>query len=253
MSGGGFGGFGNGGGDSKEDDGLYEGFNYSIDVNPVPENLGGLNPTSQLGARLMTGKAPAAMSRMVTAGGTDVGARPMTSVAGAGYSSAKKSAAAFDPLNQQSRGPAPPLAEKADNSPEDMAKEMERQVNALIEASAEAASLKKYDEALAKAKEAGKKERVLCKHRDSKGLGDQMNLDLTYSVCFNLANSYHLNAMYDEALHTYSLIVKNKQYPQSGRLRVNMGNIHFEQKAYPTAIKQYRMALDQVRLLTRHD
>ena len=40
---------------------------------------------------------------------------------------------------------------------------------------------------------------------------------------------YHLNGMYQEALSTYSLIVKNKQYPQSGRLRVNMGNIYFEQ------------------------
>jgi intraflagellar transport protein 88 len=33
---------------------------------------------------------------------------------------------------------------------------------------------------------------------------------------------------------------------QAGRLRVNMGNIHFEQKDYPAAIKMYRMALDQV-------
>ena len=32
----------------------------------------------------------------------------------------------------------------------------------------------------------------------------------------------------------------------AGRLRVNMGNIYFEQKKYPQAIKQYRMALDQV-------
>ena len=32
----------------------------------------------------------------------------------------------------------------------------------------------------------------------------------------------------------------------SGRLRVNMGNIYFEQKKYPQAVKQYRMALDQV-------
>ena len=32
----------------------------------------------------------------------------------------------------------------------------------------------------------------------------------------------------------------------SGRLRVNMGNIHYEQKKYPQAVKQYRMALDQV-------
>jgi tetratricopeptide (TPR) repeat protein len=41
-------------------------------------------------------------------------------------------------------------------------------------------------------------------------------------------------------------IVKNKAYPQSGRLRVNMGNIYFEQKKYSSAIKMYRMALDQV-------
>lgn len=118
----------------------------------------------------------------------------------------------------------------------------------------------------------GKKERLLCKHRESNNLVDQINMDLTYSVCFNLANAvsevipipfvtrdhhssgvfestlcrlfflfscsshhlpsplqYHLNSMYQEALNTYSLIVKNKQYPQSGRLRVNMGNIYFEQ------------------------
>ena len=32
----------------------------------------------------------------------------------------------------------------------------------------------------------------------------------------------------------------------SGRLRVNMGNIYFEQKKYPQAVKMYRMALDQI-------
>ena len=40
--------------------------------------------------------------------------------------------------------------------------------------------------------------------------------------------------------------MKNKQYPQSGRLRVNMGNIHCEQGEYPKGIKQYRMAVDQI-------
>ena len=49
---------------------------------------------------------------------------------------------------------------------------------------------------------------------------------------------------YTEALNTYSLIVKNKQYAQAGRLRVNMGNIHFEQKKYDLAIKNYNMAID---------
>lgn len=57
---------------------------------------------------------------------------------------------------------------------------------------------------------------------------------------------YHLNKMYTEAINTYSLIVKNKTYSASGRLRVNVGNIYFEQKKYPMAIKMYRMALDQI-------
>lgn len=35
-------------------------------------------------------------------------------------------------------------------------------------------------------------------------------------------------------------------YITIGRLRVNMGNIYFEQKKYPQAVKMYRMALDQI-------
>jgi len=33
--------------------------------------------------------------------------------------------------------------------------------------------------------------------------------------------------MFQDALNTYALIVRNKEYPQAGRLRVNMGNIYF--------------------------
>lgn len=58
------------------------------------------------------------------------------------------------PQGQGPRGPAPPLAEKADNSPEDQAREMEKAVNALIEASADAAARQDYVQALERAKEA---------------------------------------------------------------------------------------------------
>jgi intraflagellar transport protein 88 len=156
----------------------------------------------------------------------------------------------FDPLNQ--RGAAPALAEKADNSPEDLAREMEKQVHQLIEQSADAAAKGDNAAALEFAKDAGKKERALCKHRESNGLVEQINIDLTYAVCFNLANAHHKNKMYDTAIHTYGLLVKNKQYPQSGRLRVNMGNVFYEQKKWPQAIKMYRMALDQVGPRARH-
>ena len=100
-----------------------------------------------------------------------------------------------------------------------------------------AAHRKNFSEALTKAKDAGKQERLLCKHREASGQIETINLDLTYAVCFNLATMYHsalaslpahdnnrhslnaspphsLNAghgMFNEALDTYSLIVQNKQ------------------------------------------
>jgi intraflagellar transport protein 88 len=204
-----------------------------------------------------TGMAPGTAMRlgtgmMVPPGTGDVGERPMTSVQAAGYNSdpSTRVGQQFDPSGMAgaSRGPAPPLQKKSESSTEEKLKDMERQVNALIEESAFEAA--KGDAgtpaALEKAKEAAKKERVLCKQREAAGLVDQINIDLTYSVCFNLANQYHANKQYTEALNTYSLIVKNKQYAQAGRLRVNMGNIYYEQKKYPMAVKMYRMALDQI-------
>lgn len=116
----------------------------------------------------------------------------------------------------------------------------------LVEESTIAAAEGNIRLALEKAKDAGKKERQLSRQREQLELGDQMNLDLTYCVLFNLANQYQLNQMYQEALNTYGVIVKNKLFNQSGRLRVNMGNIYFEQKKYSQAVKMYRMALDQI-------
>jgi intraflagellar transport protein 88 len=123
---------------------------------------------------------------------------------------------------------------------------MEKKVNVLLEESIEANSRGDYQLALDKAKEASKKERMLCKQREQMSLTDQINLDLTYSVLFNLASQYHSNKLYNESLNTYLLIVKNKLFGSGGRLRLNMGNIYYQQKKYTLAIKNYRMALDQI-------
>ena len=123
----------------------------------------GRGPPGTAAAR---GFPPGTAARMGTAaqgGGSD--ARPMTSVSGAGYKGDKDSRSkSFDPLNI-GKGPAPPLAEKSDNSHEDKAKEMEKNVHRLIEASAEAIAAKDFTRGLEKAKEAGKAERALCKVR----------------------------------------------------------------------------------------
>jgi len=101
---------------------------------------------------MMKGGAPPGTSRLMTGqlGGSGE-ARPMTSVSGAGYkgSSVGKNPGAFDPLNI-GKGPAPPLAEKSDNSPEDKAKEMEKKVHRLIEESADAVVTRDMTRALEK-------------------------------------------------------------------------------------------------------
>ena len=60
--------------------------------------------------------------------------------------------------------------------------------------------------ALDRAKEASAKERSLIRLREQAGLSDSHNLDLTFSVLFNLANQYAANEMYTEALNTYQVV-----------------------------------------------
>uniref|UniRef100_A0A8C7X9V3 Intraflagellar transport 88 homolog n=1 Tax=Oryzias sinensis TaxID=183150 RepID=A0A8C7X9V3_9TELE len=130
--------------------------------------------------------------------------------------------------------------------PEEKIKIMEKKVNDLIEESCMAYSSGTSQLALEKAKEARRKEQAVVRQREQSGTADHINLDLTYSVLLNLANQYEHNEMYPEALNTYQVIVKNKMFNNPGRLKVNMGNIYFQQKNYPKAIKFYRMALDQI-------
>jgi len=176
-------------------------------------------------------------------------ARPMTSNRAAGYTAANKNGnKVFDPLNQgdSSRGTAKPLEKKIELSPEEKLRQMEKEIHRLVEESAITREQGNLREALEKGKEAGKKERQLCRLRESQNLLDQLNVDLTYAVCLNLAIQHQANDNDNEALTIYTQIVKNKQYPFSGRFRVNMGNIYFKQEKWTAAIKMYRMALDQI-------
>ena len=150
----------------------------------VPPSRGAPGTAARGGMATRTG--PGLMSRAGGSHPVDEN-RPMTAVRAAGYTSAGRSnaGAAFDPTGQggpAARGPAPPLAQKKDNSPEDMCRAIEREVNGLVEESAQLAAQRQLARALDKAKEAGKRERHLCKQREANGLEDQINIDLTYAV-----------------------------------------------------------------------
>ncbi|XP_042282376.1 intraflagellar transport protein 88 homolog isoform X2 [Thunnus albacares] len=205
----------------------------AIGARPLASSFGSRMPLASSMGRPMTGAVQ------------DGAARPMTAVRAAGYTSSLTRGSTFDPLGQ-SKGPAPPLEAKNEDTPEEKIKILEKKVNDLIEESCMAQSMGSLQLALEKAKEAGRKERMLVRQREQSGNADHINLDLTYSVLLNLANQYANNEMYPEALNSYQVIVKNKMFSNSGRLKVNMANIYFKQKNYPKAIKFYRMALDQI-------
>ena len=75
-------------------------------------------------------------------------------------------------------------------------------------------------------------ERKIRNLRDKLGLVESVNFELTFYVFYNLANIYHANGLRQDALNSYTIILKNKNCPHAGRLRINMGNIEFELKNY---------------------
>ncbi|XP_077473991.1 intraflagellar transport protein 88 homolog isoform X1 [Stigmatopora argus] len=189
---------------------------------------------------------PSSVSRPVTATVQQSGAaRPMSAISAAGYSSSPTRCPGFDSLGQ-SRGLAPPLEEKKEDTPEEKIKLLEKKVNDLITESCMAQSTGNSQLALEKAKEAEKKERALVRQQEQSEDPDQINLDLTYAVLLNLANQCENNEMYPEALNHYLVIIKNKMFTTAGRLKVNMANIWVKQKNYTKAVKFYRMALDHI-------
>ncbi|MFH4976663.1 hypothetical protein AB6A40_003372 [Gnathostoma spinigerum] len=172
--------------------------------------------------------------------GTDVN-RPMTAVRAAGYSSNLVRGSSFDPLKTT-------LNERMSSKEngEEVCKKLEKNVNELLKESIFAWEKGDMKTALEKAKEAGRKERSAVKMREQLSVVEQLNLDLTFIVLLNLAHQYMANDLLTEALNTYQVIVKNKMFANSGRLKVNIGNIYFRRKDYKKAIKYYRMSLDQV-------
>lgn len=94
------------------------------------------------------------------------------------------------------------LLKKGEASPEEQAKELEKRVHEVLEASAAAVSKGDVVAGLEKATEAKKRERALTKFREQSQL--DVNPDLTYAIDVHLASMYHLNKNYKEALDLYT-------------------------------------------------
>lgn len=120
------------------------------------------------------------------------------------------------------------------------AAKIEDKINSLLEETVLLKEQKKFVEALEKAQEAVKKEQLIRKH-------DLSHDELMFSTLFNLASAYEANGMPDKAIKTFSIFLKKqKGHPSAGRVRILIGNILYAQGDYPSCIKSYEMALDQL-------
>jgi len=136
---------------------------------------------------------------------------------------------------------------KIKKTPEALAREMEMAVNEALEESAGLVARGNLTGALEQGKEAIKKERALVRFLEEKELTDTMlNTDLTFAVQFHLGDVLSRNGLLSEALTVYQTMLKDKSFQSVARVRVNMGNVHFERGEYAKAIRMWRMAVDQL-------
>ncbi|CEF67704.1 No mechanoreceptor potential B [Strongyloides ratti] len=213
--------------------------------------MGTSKNSNRIEANLQT--ASRMRSSLISRGG-ETSNRPMTAIKAAGYTSMGRKNN-FESVQN-------PFTKETiiEETLEDKCKKIERQVNQLLKESIMAYHNNNFKLSLEKAKEAGRKERAVVKLREQSSSSSSssnynngntndpaVNVDLTFTVLFNLAEQYNANGMLNEALNTYLVIVKNNRvFTNAGKLKINIGNIYFRKKDYVKALKYYRMGLDQV-------
>ncbi|XP_058801047.1 intraflagellar transport protein 88 homolog [Phymastichus coffea] len=168
--------------------------------------------------------------------------RPMTSVRGAGYTSASRRSADSNASFEFEQ----------EETPERKIKKYKRKIMALLEESAMAAYVKNIKIALKRAKEAVSLKRSLIVFEDSAELSDNHNMRLTFAVIYNLAQQYEAQKLYREAIIEYRKIIDNKIFGETARLKVNIGNIYVKMGNLTEAKKMYQMALDQTPLTYKY-
>jgi hypothetical protein len=107
------------------------------------------------------------------------------------------------------------LLKKNDINAEEQARESERKVHELLEASALAAFKGDPATGLDKATEAKKRERALCKFRENNNMAEAINSELTFATDLNLAHMYQLNKNYKEALDLYTRACEPASLPSA--------------------------------------
>ena len=193
--------------------------------------------------------------------------RPMTSNKSAGYSSAarskKRASSGYkgggggdggrqNESGRRARGPGSGRRRGSGGgeglSPSERAESLEKDVNRLLRESILAAASGELAVALDLAQKCRKLDVEAVAYRRGHGLEEGIKSDLSVAVLLNVAGILEADGLYNEALKVLSSMLhwKGSKMSVRCRVRVKMGNIYYEQQRYESAVKMYRMALDEV-------
>ena len=131
--------------------------------------------------------------------------------------------------------------------PNTEAKEMEDTIHRLLEESTLLLHRGDLLDGLDKAKEVGKLERKLVKHRDVHSLPEDDGADdLMFGTWFQLAVAYEKNSLDDEAMRAYDYLSQQRGLASAWKAQVNLGNAQYRRGEYDEAVRSYQMALDRI-------
>jgi intraflagellar transport protein 88 len=133
------------------------------------------------------------------------------------------------------------------DSPENRLEEFKKSIINSIQESANARAGKEPARALQLAKEAEAEMKSLQDFMTQKSIEEGDFKQIRSTVLMQLADAYKVNSMWEDALHRYQRLLKDREFPHQQMIYLEMGNIAMEQHKYEEAVKHYEMGINHLK------
>lgn len=175
--------------------------------------------------------------------------RPISSRKGAGYSNGLTTSGGkkvISPLDHVADSFSEFLKDTRD-SPENKIKLFKKNIMDSIQESSNKIKQGEFSEALVKAKEAETEMKNFQDFITQKKIEDTDFKTVKFTVLMQLADSYKSNSMYEDALHRYQRLLKDRDFPHPEILYLENGNINMALLKYKEAITNYEAGLNYLK------
>lgn len=176
--------------------------------------------------------------------------RPISSHKGAGYSNGGLQTSGgkkvISPLDHVADSFSQFLKDTRD-APENKIKQFKQNIMNAIQESSNLIATDKPQESLTKAKEAETEMKSLQDFITQKGIEETDFKSVKYTVLMQLADAFKANSMWEDALHRYQRLLKDREFPNQQIVYLEIGNIYMAQDKFEDAIKNYEMGINHLK------